>query len=51
MQFRAEFFNFTNTPHFGVPVTNVQSPAAAEVLSAFSPREIQFALKIMFYRE
>jgi len=47
-QFRAEFFNFTNTTHFGLPNSNVQSPAAARILSASSPREIQFALKFSF---
>ena len=48
LQFRAEFFNFTNTPHFGGPTVNIQSPAAGKILSAGTPRQIQFALKLMF---
>ncbi|MGH7837667.1 MAG: hypothetical protein ACREQC_07560, partial [Candidatus Binataceae bacterium] len=48
LQFRAEFFNFTNTPHFGNPTANIQSPAAGKILSAGSPRQIQFALKLIF---
>jgi hypothetical protein len=34
IQFRAEFFNFTNTPHFGQPVSYIQSSAAGQILSA-----------------
>jgi outer membrane receptor protein involved in Fe transport len=48
LQFRAEFFNFTNTPPWGNPVTNIQSPSAGKILSAGTPRQIQFALKLMF---
>jgi hypothetical protein len=50
LQFRSEFFNMLNTPTFANPGTNLQSgfgtinstPAAA------SPRQIQFALKLIF---
>ncbi len=48
LQFRAEFFNFTNTPAWGNPVTNIQSPSAGKILSAGTPRQIQFALKLIF---
>jgi len=48
LQFRAEFFNLTNTPAFGGPVTNIQAATAGQVLSAGEPRDIQFALKLSF---
>lgn len=47
-QFRGEFFNFTNTPAFGLPDSNIQDPAAGKVLSAGAPREVQLVLKILF---
>ena len=48
VEFRAEFFNFTNTAQFSRPVANIQSPAVGRILSASDPREIQFALKFFF---
>jgi hypothetical protein len=48
IQFRAEFFNFTNTAHFGLPTTSIQSSSAGKILSADTPRQIQFALKFAF---
>jgi hypothetical protein len=48
LQFRAEFFNTTNTPRFGNPTANIQSPSAGKILSAGAPRQVQFALKLMF---
>jgi len=48
LQFRAEFFNFTNTPAFGAPVTNIQSATAGQILSAGEPRDVQLALKLLF---
>jgi hypothetical protein len=48
LQFRAEFFNLTNTPAFGIPTANIQSPTAGQILSAGEPRDIQFALKLIF---
>ncbi|MDQ6665718.1 MAG: carboxypeptidase regulatory-like domain-containing protein, partial [Acidobacteriota bacterium] len=48
LQFRAEFFNLTNTPHFAPPNTNFGNPLFG-VVSAQSnqPRIIQFALKLL----
>jgi hypothetical protein len=48
LQFRAEFFNTTNTPHFANPNANIQAPAAGRILAAGTPRQIQFALKLLF---
>jgi hypothetical protein len=49
LEFRAEFFNLTNTPSFGNPVTNIQSALAGKVLTmSDNPREIQFSLKFHF---
>jgi Carboxypeptidase regulatory-like domain len=47
-QFRYEYFNLTNTPPFGLPEGDVQSPSAGQVLSASAPREAQVSLKILF---
>lgn len=51
VEFRAEFFNVTNTPHFSLPNTAVQNAAFGTVGSTvISPpqRELQFGLKLMF---
>jgi hypothetical protein len=48
VQFRAEFFNFTNTPAFGAPTSNIQSSSVGRILSAGEPRDVQLALKIQF---
>ena len=51
VQFRAEFFNVTNTPHFYLPNTNLQAAAFGSISSvAISPpqRQIQFAAKLSF---
>jgi hypothetical protein len=48
LQFRAEFFNFTNTPAFGNPTANIQSATVGRILSAGEPRDVQFALKLSF---
>ncbi len=49
-QFRAEFFNFTNTPKFGNFNGNVNSPAFMAVTSttAFTERVIRFGLRFSF---
>ena len=55
LQFRAEFFNLTNTPQFNNPTTNIGSANAGRIRSAAStitlqriPRHIQFGLKFYF---
>ena len=48
LQFRAEFFNVFNHTNYGLPVNNVQSPAFGKILGASPPREVQFALKVLF---
>ncbi len=51
MQFRAEFFNTTNTPFFGLPGsvgTNFNAPTFGRVTLAGDPRVVQFGLKLMF---
>src|SRR5262249_26599234 len=45
LQFRSEFFNFTNTPAFAAPVSNIEASTVGRILSAGEPRDIQFALK------
>ncbi len=48
LQFRGEFFNFTNTPAFNNPVTNIQASNAGHITSAGAPRDIQLGLKLLF---
>jgi Carboxypeptidase regulatory-like domain/TonB dependent receptor-like, beta-barrel len=48
IQFRAEAFNATNTPYFGSPNANVGAPAFGQISSANPPRNLQFALKVLF---
>jgi hypothetical protein len=51
LQFRAEFFNFTNHPNMGNPGTAFGSASFGRVTSAWgldNPREIQFGLKLLF---
>lgn len=47
--FRAEFFNLTNTPNFGLPNADLASPSFGVISNTVSnPRIIQFALKYSF---
>ncbi len=55
VQFRAEFFNLSNTPQFNNPNATVGAPGAGTIRSAGAPltfqrtsRQIQFALKLYF---
>jgi len=50
LSFRAEFFNFTNTPKFGQPVNDFAAGPAFGVITTTSgnPRIVRFALKLLF---
>lgn len=50
LQFRSEFFNITNTPNFGGPISNLGAGAAFGLITSTTnnPRIIQFALKYAF---
>lgn len=48
VQFRAEFFNLFNRANFGTPTTTLNSPTLGRILSAGSPRILQFGLKLAF---
>jgi hypothetical protein len=48
LQLRAEFFNLFNHPNFDLPDNFLGSPTFGRILSADSPRHIQFGLKLLF---
>jgi hypothetical protein len=51
LDFRAEFFNFTNTPKFAQPVNDFAAgPAVFGLITSTSgnPRIVQLALKLLF---
>jgi hypothetical protein len=47
LQFRAESFNFTNTPAFGQPGATLNGLGVGQITSASDPRRIQFGLKLV----
>jgi hypothetical protein len=48
IQFRAEAFNILNSANFDLPDNYLGSPTFGRVLSAESPRRIQFGVKLIF---
>ena len=48
MQFRAEFFNFTNTPPLGSPAVVLGNAGFGSITSAGDPRVVQLAMKVSF---
>jgi hypothetical protein len=49
LQFRAEFFNLTNTPNFSAPNAAVDTAASGRVTSTSNtPRQVQLGLKYRF---
>ncbi|HUS08752.1 MAG TPA: TonB-dependent receptor [Bryobacteraceae bacterium] len=48
LEFRAESFNFTNTPKFGNPAANVSTAGFGEITSATEERQFQVGLRIQF---
>ncbi len=49
LQFRAEFFNITNSPRFAPPNSNFGNPSFAVVSSQLNqPRIVQFGLKLLY---
>jgi len=48
VQFRSEFFNFLNRTNFGQPASNVSSADFGTIRGTFAPRQIQFALKLIY---
>lgn len=48
IQFRSEFFNVLNHTNFGFPDANITDTAFGTIRTTFPPRQIQFALKLLF---
>jgi hypothetical protein len=48
LQFRSEFFNLLNRTNFGQPAANISSADFGTIRSTFAPRQIQFALKLVY---
>lgn len=51
MQFRTECFNLTNTANFASPANVLNGPSfgqLTQITSGYTPREIQFALRMQF---
>jgi hypothetical protein len=48
LQFRSEFFNLFNHTNFQNPTNSLASPNFGQILSAYSARQIQFGLKLLW---
>lgn len=48
VEFRAEFFNLTNTPNFGQPAADISNASFGKITSARTPRQMQLGLKLYF---
>ena len=48
IEFRAEFFNLTNTPPLGAPNVVLGAAGFGSITSAGDPRVLQFGLKVDF---
>ena len=48
MEFRSEFFNFTNTPPLNAPAVVLGNAGFGSITSAGDPRVVQFAMKVTF---
>jgi hypothetical protein len=48
LQFRSEFFDSLNHPNFSLPLATVDGAGYGQITSAADPRQLQFALKVIF---
>jgi hypothetical protein len=48
LQFRSEFFNFTNTTNFGLPAATINAGTPGVITSAGPPRIVQLGLKLYY---
>ncbi|HKD07806.1 MAG TPA: TonB-dependent receptor [Bryobacteraceae bacterium] len=48
VQFRSEFFNILNHTNFGPPTVITTSSAFGTIRTTYPPRQVQFALKLIF---
>ena len=48
VQFRSEFFNILNRSNFRPPDPNLSNASFGTIRSTYPPRQIQFALKVIY---